>query len=136
MNWVVRFHPAFEKEYAAMPENVQEELLAHLKALEQMGPSLGRPRADTLKSSRHSNMKELRFGMENSAWRFAFAFDPLRQAVVLCGGDKRPVNENLFYSRLIDVADARFDAHLEQVEQEKARSREKDRNRGIPGRKR
>jgi hypothetical protein len=38
-------------------EAVQDELLAHVQVLETFGPQLGRPRVDTLKGSRHSNMK-------------------------------------------------------------------------------
>ena len=31
---------------------------------------------DTLKSSRHANMKELRFKVDNGVWCVALAFDP------------------------------------------------------------
>jgi hypothetical protein len=40
---------------------VQDELLAVMGLLEQFGPQLSRPHVDTLKGSRHANMKELRF---------------------------------------------------------------------------
>jgi hypothetical protein len=30
-------------------------------------------------------MKELRFDAADGVWRFAFAFDPTRKAIVLCG---------------------------------------------------
>jgi hypothetical protein len=33
-------------------------------------------------------MKELRFEADDGVWRFAFAFDPTRRAIVLYGGDK------------------------------------------------
>ena len=46
------------------------------------------------------------------AWRFAFAFDPLRRAVVLIGGDKRGVDQRQFYEGLIRLADRRFDDYL------------------------
>ena len=58
------------------------ELLAHALLLEQFGPQLGRPRVDTLKGSRHANMKELRFDAAGGVWRVAFAFDPKRKAVL------------------------------------------------------
>jgi hypothetical protein len=44
------------------------------KLLEQFGPSLGRPWADTLNGSRHANLKELRFDAADGVWRVAFAF--------------------------------------------------------------
>jgi len=96
VTWVVEFHPDFDPEYDELTETVQDELLAHLKLLEQFGPQLGRPRVDTLKGSRHANMKELRFDAGDGVWRFACAFDPNRQAVVLCGGDKSGSSESRF----------------------------------------
>jgi hypothetical protein len=57
----VEFHEEFEAEYDELDEEVQDELLAHLKLLERFGPQLGRPHADTLKGSTFTNMKELRF---------------------------------------------------------------------------
>ncbi len=86
--WSVDLHPEFVPEFEAFPEAVQDELLAHVAVLETFGPQLGRPRVDTLNGSRHKNMKELRFDADNGVWRFAFAFDPKRTAIVLCGGDK------------------------------------------------
>ena len=73
MVWDVELHPAFDPEFERLAEAVQDELLAHLKLLEQFGPQLGRPRVDTLKGSRHANMKELRFDAADGVWRFAFA---------------------------------------------------------------
>jgi hypothetical protein len=95
-----------------LPEDVQDELLAHVAVLEVFGPQLGRPRVDTLNGSRHKNMKELRFDAADGVWRFAFAFDPNRRAMLLCGGDKSGGSEKRFYKQLIERADGRFDAHL------------------------
>ena len=76
MKWEVEFHRDFDPEFDALPEEVQDEIRAHAGLLEQFGPHLGRPRADTLKGSRHANMKELRFDAADGVWRVAFAFDP------------------------------------------------------------
>jgi hypothetical protein len=51
-------------------------------------------------------MKELRFDAADGVWRFAFAFDPNRRAIILCGGDKSSGGQKRFYSQLIDKADA------------------------------
>ncbi len=84
---------------------------------QQFGPHLGRPRVDTLKDSRHANMKELRFDAADGVWRVAFAFDPKRKAILLVAGDKSGVSEKKFYKRLIVKADNRFDAHLARLRQ-------------------
>ncbi len=115
MAWTVLFHPDFEAEFSQLPEDVQNELLARLGVLGQFGPSLGRPTVDTLKGSSFPNMKELRFNADDGVWRFAFAFDPQRQAVVLVGGDKEGADQGAFYKELIGVADRRFTAHVARL---------------------
>jgi hypothetical protein len=117
--WEVLFYEEFEPEFEALPEDVQDELLAHAKLLQQFGPQLGRPRVDTLNGSRHANMKELRFDAADGVWRVAFAFDPNRKAVLLVYGDKSGGSEKRFYRQLMERADARFDAHLARIKKEK-----------------
>ena len=119
MKWEVEFHEAFDPEFDALPEEVQDELRAHALLLEQFGPQLGRPRVDTLKGSSHANMKELRFDAGNGVWRVAFAFDPSRRAVLLVAGDKSGGSEKRFYRQLIAKADERFGDHLARVKKER-----------------
>jgi hypothetical protein len=133
MPWTVRFHFDFEPEMAELSEGVRIELLAHLRVLERFGPDLGRPSVDTLNGSRHVNMKELRFKRGQGAWRFAFAFDPKRRAIVLCGGNKSGQNQKRFYSELIRLADGRFEAYLKRTENEDEKSRR--RHKGPIGKK-
>lgn len=123
--WTVQLHDAFDPEFDELPEPVQDDLLAHAKLLEQFGPHLGRPRVDTLNGSRHANMKELRFDSAGGVWRFAFAFDPKRTAIVLCGGDKSGGSEKRFYRQLKTKADARFDAHIAAIKRQQNRKERK-----------
>ncbi len=58
MKWTVLIGDEFEPEFFALPKSVQDETLAMTRLLQQFGPQLGRPRVDTLKDSRHANMKE------------------------------------------------------------------------------
>jgi hypothetical protein len=95
---------------------LQDEALAAIARLNESGTMLGRPWADTLKGSRFSNMKELRLSVADGAWRLAFAFDPGRRAVVLCGGNKVGANEQRFYRALIDKADRRFAEWLKELD--------------------
>jgi hypothetical protein len=105
----------FEPEFQALHEDVRTEILALAIVLEQFGPQLGRPRVDTLKGSRHANMKELRFGAADGEWRMAFAFDRRRVAILLVAGDKSGGSQKRFYRELIRKADERFDAHLARI---------------------
>lgn len=112
MSWNVVLCDEFDAEFRLMTEGLQDELLAHALLLREFGPGLGRPTVDTLKGSKHPNLKELRFGWNGEVWRIAFAFDPKRQAVLLVGGDKAGVDQKRFYKRLIVVADERYSKHL------------------------
>ncbi len=115
MIWQVLFDDAFDPEFNQLAEDVQDEILAHARLLEVFGPTLGRPRVDTLNGSRHANMKELRFDASDGVWRVAFAFDPRRKAILLVCGDKSGGNEKRFYRRLVRKADERFDGHLARL---------------------
>lgn len=126
--WSVDLLAEFVPEFEALPEAVQDELLAHIAVLETFGPQLGRPRVDTLNGSRHKNMKELRFDANNGVWRFALAFDPKRAAILLCGGDKSGGSEQRFYRQLITKADKRFDAHIADLKTRETKKKGKQRS--------
>ncbi|QLF71346.1 type II toxin-antitoxin system RelE/ParE family toxin [Peteryoungia desertarenae] len=118
MEWRVLLHDEFDPEFEALPEAVRDEIFISLPLLKAYGPQLGRPWADTLKGSRFSNMKELRFRAVDGVWRLAYAFDPQRQAVLLVAGDKSGVSETRFYKRLIEKADRRFAAYLDKQKED------------------
>ena len=114
--WTVLFADAFVPEFRALAEDVQDAIRTYPEALAELGPQMGRPRADTLKGSAYPNMKELRPTVNKVEWRVAFAFDKKREAVLLAavakGGDKTA------YNRLIATADKRFADHLEATKDE------------------
>ena len=112
---IVQIGDEFEPEFFALPQEVQDSTLALTRLLQHSGPHLGRPRVDTLKDSRHANMKELRFDAAGGVWRITFAFDPRRKAILLVAGDKSGGSEKRFYRGLVRKADQRFDAHLSRI---------------------
>lgn len=116
--WTVLVHDAFYAEFSQLAEDLQDELLAHAQLLKEFVQNLGRPTVDTLKGSRHSNMKEMRFSWKGQAWWVAFAFDPRRQAILLVGGDKGGANQRWFYKRLTNTADTRYDEHVGSLAQQ------------------
>jgi hypothetical protein len=116
--WEVSFHDAFDPEFDALPEDVQDELLAVAAAVQELGPAADRPHVGTLINPRHPNMKELRFKANHGAqiWRAAFAFDPDRKAVILVAADKQGIDEKKFYRDLLKKANARLDRHLQALQ--------------------
>src|SRR6266436_5083501 len=119
IRWIVELGDEFQPEYDDLPEEVQDELLVMTRLLQQFGPQLKRPHADTMNGSRHANMKELRFDAADGVWRVAFAFDPRRKAILLVAGDKSGSSEKRFYRQLIAKADERFDGHLSRLKKER-----------------
>ncbi len=63
-------------------------------------------------------MKEMRFSAADGEWRVAFAFDPVRHAILLVAGDKSGGSERRFYRALIRKADERFERHLARLANE------------------
>ena len=114
--WEVEYTDEFGAWWDQLDARQQESIAASVELLRQLGPNLPRPHADTLKGSRHSNMKELRTQCEGRPLRTLFAFDPRRRAILLVGGDKS--GDGRFYERMIALADDLYDAHLETLRKE------------------
>jgi hypothetical protein len=108
--WDVEYTEEFGTWWEDLEPDDQERLAAAVEILEMLGPSLGRPLVDTLKGSKHANMKELRPGTV----RVLFAFDPRRTAILLLGGDKSGQWKD-WYVEAIPEADRLFDDHLESL---------------------
>ncbi|HEY8666602.1 MAG TPA: type II toxin-antitoxin system RelE/ParE family toxin [Tepidisphaeraceae bacterium] len=102
----------------------RNEVAAMLHALTRLGPSLGRPDADTLSGSNYANMKELRGRTSAAVLRIAFAFDAERIARVLCGGNKKGVSQKAFYKKLIERADRLYKFHLETLAARKKKAKQ------------
>jgi len=114
MKWTIVLHDIFVGEFDEFNKEVQDQLFSHALVLEEFGPQLGRPSVDTLKGSKHANMKELRFKADKGVWRVAFAFNPKRKAILLVAGNKSGVSESRFYKELIRKADERFSGYLKE----------------------
>jgi hypothetical protein len=76
MAWEVEYTDQFGEWWDDLTEGQQESITAAVKVLERRGPALGRPLVDTIRQSRHANMKELIPPASNL--RVLFAFDPRR----------------------------------------------------------
>jgi hypothetical protein len=119
--WPVRTTKEFDEWYSCLDDDSRVEVIAKIDLLKLLGPALKRPHADTLKGSKHANMKELRADTADSVLRIAFAFDPNRVGILLVAGDKSGVSQRRFYRQLITKADALYDGHLAVVKAMKRR---------------
>jgi len=114
--WEVEFTDEFEAWWGSLSEDEQEVISAKVDLLEERGPTLSRPHADVIASSRHANMKELRGKVGERQLRVLFAFDPRRAALLLIGGDK--TDDPKWYEEFVPIADDLFDRHLRALERE------------------
>lgn len=130
-SWFVDFHPACESWANDLDQSDAEALLAAIRVLREQGPNLGRPLVDTIKGSRHTNMKELRPGSTGrSEIRLLFAFDKERKAILLVGGDKSDDWKG-WYDRNIPIADARFDEHQGQIDERRGTKKAAKQAKGL-----
>jgi hypothetical protein len=121
MVWLVEFTGEFGAFWESLSEEEQEEVSAKVELLEEHGPTLPRPHADVIVNSRHSNMKELRCKVNGKQIRILYAFDPVRTAVLLIGGDK--TSDPKWYNKAVPLAEDLFDRHLAELEKEQARAK-------------
>lgn len=116
MAWEVEYTDQFEIWWTSLTDDEQADVSASVELLELHGPQLGRPHVDTIKGSRHPNMKELRTQSGGDPLRTFFAFDPRRTAILIIGGDK--TGDRRFYDRMVPIADELYDVYLNEIERE------------------
>jgi len=104
----------FEVWWNDLSADEHAEIDAKVGILEEHGPTLSRPHADRIESSRHSNMTELRGKVDERHLRVLFAFDPRRTALLLPGGDK--TDDPAWCDKFVPIADDLFDQHLKEIE--------------------
>jgi hypothetical protein len=114
--WQVEFTDEFERWWNSLTEGEKDAVDFSVGLLEELGPHLSRPHADTVGGSRHPNMKELRSQYAGRPLRTLFAFDPRRTAILLIGGDK--TGDKRFYDRLLPIADDLYDQYLTDLRKE------------------
>jgi hypothetical protein len=126
MAWTVVYLDNYTKWFEEQEEGLQDDIIAYLDLLEELGPTLGRPYADTLSGSSLTNLKELRLTEGRSEIRILFVFDPKQQAVLILGGDK--TGDKRWYKTNIPIAESLYSMHLEnqKKEDDEAKRKEQD----------
>jgi hypothetical protein len=117
--WEVTTNSDYDAWLLQQSEGDQAVIHAKVLLLEEHGPNLGRPHADTLKGSSLGNLKELRAKTQAHVFRVAYLFDEDRKGILLTGGDKKGKNQKLFYKDLIKHAEEVYAAYLEKKEERK-----------------
>ncbi len=112
--WEVITTDKFDEWFDSLSDADRANVIAGMLLLEEIGPNLSRPYADTIEGSEFSNMKELRVQSKGDPLRAFFAFDPKRRAILLCAGNKVG-DEKRFYKRMVPLADKEYRTHLDSM---------------------
>ena len=116
MVWDFENTDEFGAWFVDLSEGDQDAVDFAVDLLIAQGPSLRFPHSSGIAQSRYPHMRELRIQSGGRPLRIFYAFDPRRSAILLIGGDK--TGDGRFYERLIPVADALYDLHLNELRQE------------------
>ena len=114
--WEVEYTDQFEQWWDSLTPEEQRSVGLGVDLLEEKGPALDFPHSSGIRSSRHSNMRELRAQSGGRPLRVFYAFDPRRTAILLLGGDK--TGNDRFYPRFVRRADELYDAYLAELRRE------------------
>ena len=116
VGWDVEFTEEFEHWWNRLSVAEQSSIDVSVYLLEEYGPHLGAPHTSAIVTSRHPNMRELRVQHQGRPYRVLYAFNPLRTAVLLLGGDK--TGNDRWYEQVVPTADRIYDQHLEELRKE------------------
>jgi hypothetical protein len=115
VTWEVEFTDEFSAWWDGLTVDEQNSIADGVYVLEEFGPMLTRPQADTVRGSEHPNMRELRIQHRGRSYRVLYAFDPRRVGVLLIGGDK--TGNNRWYEEFVPMADTIYSQHLREIEE-------------------
>lgn len=116
MEWDVEVTDEFKAWLVSISERDRGAVGRGIDLLALKGPALGAPQSSAIMSSRHSRMRELRVQSGGRPLRMLYAFDPLRTAILLLGGDK--TGDKRWYDVHVPLADRLYDQHLEELRKE------------------
>ncbi len=100
----------FEEWFLGLSSTDARAVVRGVGLLEAKGIALGFPYSSALGGSRYA-LRELRVQSSGRPLRIVYAFDPLRQAVLILGGDK--TGDDRFYSWVIPKAEAIWEQYLQ-----------------------
>ncbi len=115
MVWGINGTDEFAEWFGRLAETEQDEVIAVVELLADDGPTLGRPHADRIASSKYHNMKELRPRGGGKHLRILYMFDPRREAVLLLGGDKRGQWDR-WYTSAVPEAELLYERYLAEFD--------------------
>jgi hypothetical protein len=103
----------FRQWYEVLSVEEQRSVVHYVGMLEELGVTLPFPYSSGIKNSRYATMRELRVQHAGRPYRVLYAFDPVRNAVLLIGGEK--TGKDRWYEAAIKLADRLFEEYLSKT---------------------
>jgi hypothetical protein len=104
----------FDEWFQSLDEADTDAVARVVDMLEMQGPTLPFPYSSAIKGSSKVALRELRVQSHGRPIRVFYAFDPVRQAVLLIGGDK--TGKDRFYETMVPQAERIFARYLQEFE--------------------
>lgn len=104
----------FSAWYANLDDDTAEDVAVSLDLLAIEGVRLGYPRSSAIEGTSFA-LRELRIQSQGRPILVFYAFDPVRQAVLLVGGDK--TGDGRFYERMTPLAEKIWKEYLDETTQ-------------------
>jgi hypothetical protein len=123
MPYEVEVSDEFRDWYEPLSEAEQLSVERVVLMLEEVGPALGFPYSSGIQRSKFSHMRELRIQHEGRPYRVLYAFDPVRSAFLILGGDK--TGDDRWYEKMVPKADAIYTEHLTALREEQKKASKK-----------
>jgi hypothetical protein len=105
----------FEDWYGGLNHNDADRVAYIVNILEQKGVSLGFPYSSEIKNARYA-IRELRVQSMGKPIRVLYAFDPIRNALLILGGDKG--GDDRWYDTHVPIAERLWEQYLKELEEE------------------
>lgn len=104
----------FEEWFQGLDEHDTDAVARVVDMLEMNGASLPFPYSSAIKGSKLA-LRELRVQSQGRPLRVFYAFDPIRRAILLVGGDK--TGDDRFYDRMVPLAEKIWGRYLKEIEE-------------------
>jgi hypothetical protein len=99
-----------------LAEIQQVKLRASVLLLREFGATLEFPHSSKIKGSAYPEMRELRVQCQGKPLRVLYAFNSMRTAILLIGGDK--TGNDRWYEINVPIADRIYAQHLSELRKE------------------
>ena len=102
----------FEEWFESLDDSDTDAVARMVDMLEMQGLALPFPYSSAIKGAQMA-LRELRVQSRGQPLRVLYAFDPIRQAVLLIGGDK--TGDDRFYERMVPLAERIWIRYLMEI---------------------